>query len=96
MVTATEQRRPLVSGAPPSTPAVPDFQIVPLRLLPLAGLALVALVVGIQLDELWAMELLHVGAGALWTAVDLFMGFVHVAAAVYMAHGGPEWLRTLV
>jgi len=28
--------------------------------------------------------------------LDIFMGFAHVAAAVYMAHGGPEWLRTLV
>ena len=29
-------------------------------------------------------------------ALDLFMGFVHVATAVYMAHGGPGWLQTLV
>ena len=29
-------------------------------------------------------------------ALDIFMGFAHVAAAVSMAHGGPEWLRTLV
>ena len=28
--------------------------------------------------------------------LDFFMGFAHVAAAVYMAHGGPEWLETLV
>jgi hypothetical protein len=28
--------------------------------------------------------------------LDLFMGFAHVAAAVSIAHGGPEWLRTLV
>ena len=28
--------------------------------------------------------------------LDIFMCFAHVAAAVYMAHGGPEWLRTLV
>ena len=28
--------------------------------------------------------------------LDLFMGFAHVAATVYMAHCGPEWLRTLV
>ncbi|HEY7489932.1 MAG TPA: GAF domain-containing protein [Candidatus Tectomicrobia bacterium] len=28
--------------------------------------------------------------------LDIFMCFTHVAAAVYMAHGGPEWLRTLV
>ena len=28
--------------------------------------------------------------------LDIFMSFAHVAAAVYMAHGGPEWLRNLV
>ncbi len=28
--------------------------------------------------------------------LDIFMGFAHVAAAVYIAHGGPAWLRTLV
>jgi GAF domain-containing protein len=28
--------------------------------------------------------------------LDIFMGCAHVAAAVSMAHGGPEWLRTLV
>jgi len=28
--------------------------------------------------------------------LDIFMGFAHMAAAVYIAHGGPEWLRTLV
>ena len=28
--------------------------------------------------------------------LDIFMGFAHVAAAVYIAHGGPEWLQTLV
>jgi hypothetical protein len=28
--------------------------------------------------------------------LDIFMGFAHVAAVVYIAHGGPEWLRTLV
>ena len=28
--------------------------------------------------------------------LDIFMGFAHVAAAVYIAHSGPEWLRTLV
>ena len=26
----------------------------------------------------------------------IFMRFAHVAAAVYLAHDGPEWLRTLV
>jgi hypothetical protein len=27
--------------------------------------------------------------------LDILMGVAHVAAAVYMAHGGPEWLGTL-
>jgi hypothetical protein len=27
--------------------------------------------------------------------LDLLMCFAHMAAAVYMAHGGPEWLGTL-
>ena len=26
----------------------------------------------------------------------IFMCFAHVAASVYMAHGGPAWLQTLV
>jgi hypothetical protein len=28
--------------------------------------------------------------------LDLLMCFAHVAAAVYIAHGGPAWLRTLI
>ena len=28
--------------------------------------------------------------------LDIFMSFAHMAAVVYMAHGGPDWLRTLV
>jgi len=28
--------------------------------------------------------------------LNLFTGFAPVAAAVYMAHGEPAWLRTLV
>jgi hypothetical protein len=27
--------------------------------------------------------------------LDILMCFAHVAAAVYMAHGGPEWLQAL-
>ena len=34
------------------------------------------LVVGIALDEQWGLLFLHVTAGAAWTIIDLFMGFV--------------------
>jgi hypothetical protein len=66
-------------GAPPAVeqpPARPDFDIVPRRGLPMVGAVLVALVVAIESDKLWALNFFHVAGGALWTAFDLFLGFV--------------------
>lgn len=50
--------------------------IIPLRGLWIIGVALVGLVVAIALDQLWPLVFFHVAAGALWTSIDLFMGFV--------------------
>ena len=66
-------------GAPavaPEARARPDFQIVPLRGLPIVGAVLVALVVAIASNRLWPLEFFHVAAGGLWTSFDLFLGFV--------------------
>jgi hypothetical protein len=63
---------PTAQEAPPR----PDFQVVPLRGLPIVGAVLVALVVAIATDRLWALEFFHVAAGGLWTSFDLFLGFV--------------------
>ena len=60
----------------PDAPARPAFQIVPLRGLPVVGAVLVALVVAIASNRLWPLEFFHVAAGGLWTAFDLFLGFV--------------------
>ena len=60
----------------PEAPARPDFQIVPLRGLPVVGAVLVALVVAIASNRLWPLEFFHVAAGGLWTSFDLFLGFV--------------------
>jgi hypothetical protein len=57
-------------------PARPTFEIVPLKGLPIAGLALVALVVAIAANRLWPLEFLHVVFGAAWTIIDLFLGLV--------------------
>ncbi|MEA2251893.1 MAG: hypothetical protein QOG70_2135 [Solirubrobacteraceae bacterium] len=57
-------------------PPRPDFQIVPLRGLPIVGAVLVGLVVAIAANKLWALEFFHVAAGALWTSIDLFLGLV--------------------
>src|SRR5438874_1998885 len=71
----------VVGAAPPrrdtaEAPAVPSFEIVPVRGLPLVGGVLVALVAAIVANKLWALEFFHVAGGGLWTGIDLFVGFV--------------------
>jgi len=65
-------------GAPPGMgpPVVPEFQIVPLRGLPIVGAVLVALIVSIAGNWLWALDFFHVVGGGMWTAIDLFVGFI--------------------
>jgi hypothetical protein len=67
---------PAAGGPPPGAPAIPQFEIVPRRGLPFVAAVVVLLVIGIALDEQWGLEFLHVTAGAAWTIIDLFMGFV--------------------
>ena len=62
------------AAAPPA--ARPQFAIVPVRALPIAGAVLVGLVVSIAGNWAWALGFYHVVGGGLWTGVDLFMGFV--------------------
>jgi hypothetical protein len=57
-------------------PAPPSFEIVPRAGLPIVGVVLVGLVVAIAVNKLWALEFFHITAGAFWTALDLFLGFV--------------------
>ncbi|MDA8268695.1 MAG: hypothetical protein M0013_10080 [Actinomycetota bacterium] len=79
-----------IDGVPPTvrdrhTPAVPagpvdpapgGFQIVPLRGLPAVAVVLIGLVVAIATNRLWALDFFHVVSGGMWTALDLFLGFV--------------------
>ena len=59
-------RFPLASAAAEAPPR-PDFQIVPLRGLPIVAAVLVALIAAIAANKIWALEFFHVAAGALWT-----------------------------
>jgi hypothetical protein len=61
---------------PPAALGRPDFQIVPRAGLPIVAVVLAALIAGIAVNELWPLEFLHVVAGAAWTIIDLFLGFV--------------------
>jgi hypothetical protein len=54
----------------------PDFQIVPRAGLPIVAVVLALLIAGVAVNELWPLEFLHVVAGAAWTVIDLFLGFV--------------------
>ena len=70
-------------GVPAAAPAgtsrrsaSPSLQIVPLRGLPVVAVVLAGLVVTIATNRLWAIDFFHVVGGAMWTALDLFLGFV--------------------
>jgi hypothetical protein len=59
-----------------AAPAVPDFEIVPRKGLPIVAVVFAALVVAILANELWPLEFMHVVFGAAWTIIDLFLGLV--------------------
>lgn len=74
-VTTTAAQPPSTTGtgAPPLADRV---QIVPVRALPIVGAVLALLVVAIAGNWQWGLDFFHVASGALWTAIDLFLGFV--------------------
>jgi hypothetical protein len=76
--TAPPQAPPgaLVGGGPPAAMERPDFQIVPRAGLPIVAVVVVLLIIAIAVNEKWPLMFLHVVAGAAWTIIDLFLGFV--------------------
>ena len=54
----------------------PRIEIVPRRGLPLVAAALVFVVVAIATNSLWMLMFSHVVGGAMWTALDLFLGLI--------------------
>jgi hypothetical protein len=56
--------------------ATQDFQIVPLKGLPIVAAVIAGLVAAIAVNALWGLDFFHVVGGALWTALDLFLGLV--------------------
>lgn len=64
-------------GAPPApSGAAAVLQVVPVRAIPVSLLVVVLLVVAIAGNWEWALDFFHVAGGALWTAIDLFVGFI--------------------
>ena len=63
-------------AGPPAGMERPDFQIVPRAGLPIVAVVMVILVAVIAINETWSLTFMHVAAGAAWTIIDLFLGFV--------------------
>jgi hypothetical protein len=57
-------------------PAIPEFEIVPRKGLPMVAVVLIGLIAAVASNKLWPVEFFHVAFGAIWTAFDLFLGFV--------------------
>jgi hypothetical protein len=68
--------RSTATASPSVSPAIPDFEIVPAKALPVVGIVVGALVVAIEYNRLWPLEFFHVVGGGMWTAIDLFVGFI--------------------
>ena len=67
--------RPEGAG-PPAGIVRPDFQIVPMKGLPVAAGVIALLIVAIAGNWQWALDFFHVVGGGLWTAIDLFVGLI--------------------
>ena len=66
------------AGTAEGTPCPPQsaVQVVPLRGLPVVAAVVVFVIASIAGNWLWALTFCHVVGGALWTAIDLFVGLI--------------------
>ncbi|MHB1468839.1 MAG: hypothetical protein ACYCU0_00980 [Solirubrobacteraceae bacterium] len=81
MAQAVQELVGTASAAPPGVAAPAERPRPPASIIPLAGLPIVIAVIGgliaaIATNALWALDFFHVVGGALWTAIDLFVGFI--------------------
>jgi hypothetical protein len=68
---------PAASQAEHAPPAGPlDFEIVPLKGLPIVAVIMALLIAAIASNKLWPLTFFHVAGGAAWTIIDLFLGLV--------------------
>jgi hypothetical protein len=65
-----------MSAVAVDAPVAEPFEIVPRKALPIVALVLAGVVVAIARDARWGLVFCHVVGGGLWTAIDLFVGFI--------------------
>ena len=59
-----------------AAPARPEVKIVPLAGLPIVAAVVGGLIAAIATNSQWALDFFHVAGGGLWTGIDLFLGLV--------------------
>ena len=69
-----------------------DFQIIPLKGLPIVAVAFAALIVAIAANKLWPLEFLHVVFGAAWTGTATSV-IPHDLSAAGLSHASTETWR---
>jgi hypothetical protein len=75
-ITVTQQIAAVPAGPESRAAARPDFDIIPVRALPAVALVLAGLVAAVATNTRWGIDFYHVVGGGMWTALDLFLGFV--------------------
>ncbi len=78
-MTEQAQLMPMIaaqSAVNTAAPPRPTIQVVPRAALPVIAVIVAGLIATIAGNWLWALVFYHVVGGALWTAIDLFVGFV--------------------
>ena len=73
-ITAPPLAAPDTEHAGPARPL--DFEIVPLKGLPIVAVVMGLLIWAIAANKLWPLTFFHVAGGAAWTIIDLFLGLV--------------------
>src|SRR3954466_4003683 len=66
----------LAVEAPSAARERAEFEIVPLRGLPIVAVVFALTIAAIAANKLWPLEFLHVVFGSAWTVIDLFLGLV--------------------
>jgi hypothetical protein len=72
---AVAEHRTPIAGAQPAAVERP-VEIVPVKALPAVAVAVGCLIAAIATNSHWALDFFHVVGGGMWTALDLFLGFV--------------------
>ncbi len=62
--------------APAGPSARGQIQVVPVKGLPVVAAIVIFVIAAVAGNWLWALTFCHVAGGALWTAIDLFVGLV--------------------